>query len=111
MAVKETIEGLLNRINESPEGISGVNVTYQFNLSGEEAGVYQLKFAEQTGKLIEGENEKANCTLKLSDKNFLKLINGTLNPTTAFMMGKVKIEGDLGLAMKLQSILGKYQSA
>lgn len=109
MAVKETIESLLIKINESPSGISGLNIVYQFNLSGDEEGIYQLKFSDDKGEMLEGEVEKAKCTLKLSDKNFLKLIDGSLNPTTAFMMGKVKIDGDLTLAMKLQTILSNYK--
>ncbi|AVF25600.1 Putative sterol carrier protein [Paenibacillus larvae subsp. larvae] len=40
----------------------------------------------------------------------LKLIEGTLNPTTAYMFGKLKIKGDLSLAMKLQGVLQRYSS-
>ena len=47
----------------------------------------------------------ADCTIKLSLSDFEDLISGDLSPTTAFMTGKVKIEGDMSVAMALQSLL------
>jgi putative sterol carrier protein len=39
-------------------------------------------------------------------EDFTKMMNGKLDPTTAFMMGKIKIEGDMGVAMKLGKVIG-----
>ena len=39
------------------------------------------------------------------DADFLNIVNGKLNPQMAFMSGKLKIQGDMGLAMKLAQIL------
>lgn len=47
----------------------------------------------------------ADCTIKLSLDNLESLIAGDLNPTMAFMTGKLKIEGDMSVAMALQSLL------
>jgi putative sterol carrier protein len=47
----------------------------------------------------------ADCTIKLSLANFQDLIAGDLSPTTAFMTGKIKVEGDMSVAMALQSLL------
>lgn len=47
----------------------------------------------------------ADCTIKLSLANFEDLIAGDLSPTTAFMTGKIKVEGDMSVAMALQSLL------
>ncbi len=47
----------------------------------------------------------ADCTIKLSLSDFEDLISGDLSPTTAFMTGKIKIEGDMSVAMALQSLL------
>ena len=46
------------------------------------------------------------CTIKMSLENFENMLAGDLNPMTAFMTGKIKVEGDMGVAMKLQSVLG-----
>ncbi|AHD02614.1 SCP2 sterol-binding domain-containing protein [Leisingera methylohalidivorans] len=47
-----------------------------------------------------------DCTLQLSKENLKKLLTGKLNPMTAVMMGKIKISGDMGVAMQLGKLLG-----
>ncbi|UWQ74740.1 SCP2 sterol-binding domain-containing protein [Leisingera sp. M658] len=47
-----------------------------------------------------------DCTLQLSRENLKKLLTGKLNPMTAVMMGKIKISGDMGVAMKLGKLIG-----
>lgn len=106
MSVKNVFSSLTEKINNAPEGIAGINTVYQFDLSGD---TYQLKIENGQVEYGEGVAFDAKCTLQMSDENFLKLVEGNLNPTMAFMTGKLKISGDLGLAMKLQSILEKYQ--
>ncbi|KAG7227263.1 hypothetical protein INR49_013884 [Caranx melampygus] len=51
-----------------------------------------------------GINKKADCTLSMSDGDLLDLMTGKLNPQTAFFKGKLKITGNMGMAMKLQSL-------
>lgn len=47
----------------------------------------------------------ADCTIRLSLSDFEDLLSGDLSPTTAFMTGKIKIEGDMSVAMSLQQLL------
>lgn len=54
--------------------------------------------------LVNNTDEYADCTIKLSMKNFEKLMNGDMNPMGAFMMGKLKVDGDMSVAMKLSSL-------
>ncbi|WP_076071496.1 SCP2 sterol-binding domain-containing protein [Sphingomonas montana] len=49
----------------------------------------------------------ADSTVKVSWEDWQALAGGTLNPMTAFMSGKLKVEGDMSVAMQLQSVLGK----
>ena len=54
---------------------------------------------------ISNDDKDADCTLKMDFSDFSDLIDRKLDGMTAFMTGKLKIEGDMGVAMKLQTIL------
>ena len=51
------------------------------------------------------EDRDTGCTLRLSPENLTKLLSGKLNPMTAVMMGKIKISGDMSIAMKLSKLI------
>lgn len=60
--------------------------------------------------LVDGESVsvgdgEADCTVTISPEDFADLVSGDLNPTTAFMTGKMKIAGDMGAAMALSQVL------
>ena len=55
--------------------------------------------------VISNEDGDADTTLKISLDDFIAMTQGELDGTTAFMSGKLKIEGDMGIAMKLQGVL------
>ena len=56
--------------------------------------------------VISEEDKDADCTISTSLEVLLKLKNGEVNPMMAVMGGQIKISGDMGLAMKVQSLLG-----
>lgn len=56
--------------------------------------------------VVTSEDKEADCTITTSVETLEKLRSGDLNPMMAVMGGKVKISGDMGLAMKLQNLLG-----
>ncbi len=64
-------------------------------------------FLDGTGdeNAVSQEDKESDCTIKISKENLGKLMDGSLNPMMAFMGGKVKVDGDLGVAMKLQSLV------
>jgi putative sterol carrier protein len=53
---------------------------------------------------VNNDNESAQCIVKISSENFDKLLNGEMNSMGAYMMGKMKIDGDMTIAMKLASM-------
>lgn len=108
MSVQEVINNLLAKAQQNPEPLKGIKAIYQFNISGAEGGTYQLKVDDGDIDIASEEKYTPQCTIDISDENFLKLVQGNLNPTMAFMTGKVKAKGDLSLAMKLQTILKQY---
>lgn len=56
------------------------------------------------GNVVSTEDKDADCVIIVSEENMAALIAGTLNPMSAFMGGKIKVKGDMGVAMKLQSL-------
>lgn len=61
--------------------------------------------ATQNPPAVSHDDEEADCTLKCSLATFQGLMDGSQDPTMAFMMGKLKVDGSMGLAMKLNSII------
>jgi putative sterol carrier protein len=102
MTVAESFEAMLKVFNSS--AAAGLNKTFQWNITGAEAGNYALKIANGTCELITGKVEAPNLTFTVSDQDWLAIANGKLDPMAAFAGGKVKANGDLMLAMKLQNL-------
>jgi putative sterol carrier protein len=55
---------------------------------------------------VSNEDKESDCLISTSADNFQKLFKGEMNPMMAVMTGKVKVKGDMGVAMKLKSLLG-----
>ena len=53
---------------------------------------------------------EAGCTMILDADDFVALFMGQLNPTQAFMGGKLKVKGDMMVAMKLEKLMGQMKS-
>ena len=89
-----------------PQKTSGINVVYQFELTGDDCKQFFVSFIDGKASFGEGINEDADITLTVSTDNFAQILEGKLNPNLAFITGKLKIKGDMQLALKLQAILG-----
>jgi len=55
---------------------------------------------------VRAADDPADCTVSADTDTFLALLTGELDPTAAFMSGKLSIDGDMGAAMKLGALLG-----
>jgi hypothetical protein len=94
------------RLAAKPDVVAKINALYQFDISGPGGGSWSVDCTAPGGKITAGTAPGARCTVAAADKDFLDIINGKLNAQMAFMSGKLRIQGDIGLAMKLQMILG-----
>ncbi len=61
----------------------------------------------QVPNVVTNDDHDADCILEISAQNALKMLDGDLNPMTAFMMGKLKVKGDMGVAMKIAQTFTK----
>ena len=94
------------RLKAKPDLIEKINAVYQFNIAGAEGGTWSVDCTQPGGVVVKGSAAAPRCTVSMVDADFLKLVSGKLNAQMAFMTGKIKIQGDMGLAMKLQQLLG-----
>jgi len=93
----ETVAGVFERMTEffQPEAAGGVDVVFQFTISGPGGGDWHVIVKDKTCTVEAGAHSKPTTTLKMADEDFLALIGGKLPAMQAFTSGKLKIEGDL----------------
>ena len=84
-----------------PGRLAGISSTYLFEIEGAETWLVAVDNGKVT--VSAGEHE-ADATLITNEKTFLEIIRGERNPMTAYLTGKVKVKGDMGALMKLQSL-------
>jgi len=93
------------KLRSKPDVVAKINAVYQFNISGPNGGQWSVDCTQPGGRIAVGTAASPRCTVNCAEADFLNIVNGRLNPQMAFMTGKLKIQGDMGLALKLQQIL------
>jgi putative sterol carrier protein len=96
-----TLEEVTNRLRENVGEDSGLGATVKFVF---DEGVIYVDGASSPNS-VSNEDKDADCTIKVALDDFVSMAQGDLDPTVAFMSGKLKVEGDMGVAMKLGSVL------
>ena len=100
MTILESLQGMINDFN--PASAKGVNAVVQLNASGDGGGNYSMKIEDGKVDLKEGVAESPSVTINVAANDWLDITSGKLDPTKAFMTGKLKVAGDLGLMMRFQ---------
>lgn len=106
MTAQEIFETQIAARLASPAGAAKakeIDAVYQFNVTGDGGGQWIVDLKQ--GKVSAGSVPNADCTITVGAGDFVNLATGKVPGPQLFMMGKLQIAGNMGLAMKLGSVL------
>jgi putative sterol carrier protein len=95
-----TLQEITTQLRGAVGEDSGLGKSLKFDFNG--AGVIHID-----GGAVTNDDLPADCTIQVSQADFEDLARGRLDPAMAMMRGKLKVRGDMGVAMKLQPILAR----
>ena len=108
MATSKRAQQVLQTLSESAdaEKLKGMDATILFDVSGEDGGQWTVTIDNGQVDVEEGTTESPTITVEATAQDLKALIKGELNPMAAFMQGKLKVKGDMSMAMQLQKLFG-----
>jgi len=98
MSLEQSIEQIRRQLPQ----LASLGYKVKFAIDGQ--GVVLID-ATQTPPTLSTEDGEADCTIRLSEDRLEQLIDGRMSPTLAYTLGQIKVEGSLGVAMKLASLM------
>jgi len=100
------VQEALKNLSSSTEmdKLKGMEATILFDISGKDAGVWTVDVHDGEVSVQEGKVGSPQVTVQATSEDLVALIRGDLNPMAAFMQGRLKVKGDLSLAMKMQKL-------
>lgn len=87
-----------------PQAAAGLDVVYQFEITGEQASTWHVIIKDQNCEAIEGAHPSPKVIYTMEDVVFIDIITGTMSGQTALFTGKLKLKGDFMLAQKMESL-------
>ncbi len=87
------------------ETAADLGAIFQFNIEGDGGGSWTVDFTAPTEWVSEGNDSDADCTISMKEADFIGILDRKVNPQMAFMMGKIRVAGNLALSLKLPKIL------
>jgi putative sterol carrier protein len=105
MTTKEIFNQMQGRMDANPGKLAGIQAVFQFDIGGTDPGIYFVVIDDGKAAVNEGSYASPDITLTVSSNDFADLVEGRLDGVMAFMGGKLKVKGDMMLAMRLQSLL------
>ncbi|MEX6723407.1 SCP2 sterol-binding domain-containing protein [Parapedomonas caeni] len=99
MSLAEITEGMRNRVGAD----AGLPKIIKFDFGAD--GIVRID-GKASPNVVDNSDGPADCTVKVSMSDFKDIVSGKQNPQMAFMMGKLKVEGDMSIALQLGKILG-----
>ena len=104
-AVQEVFSVMEKRL--TTDKAEKINKSYLFDIGGEGGGKWKVDLTKGSDWVTPNyDGDDANCTITVPEgDDWVAIAAGKMNPTMAFMQGKVKVKGDMSLALKLQTLL------
>ena len=101
-----TVEQLVRNHEKAfkPEAAEGVDAVIQYHLTGDEGGDWIVTIRDGKCTVAEGQAENPKMTMTADAQDFKDVLTGKVNGMNYFMQGKLKLAGDLNLAMKLMQM-------
>ncbi len=97
-----TVEKITETLESNLAAFAGLGYKVAFDMGDD--GVLAIDGTGSPPALVDGSIE-ADCTIRISAENLAKLIDGELNAMMAYTLGKLKIDGSMGVAMKVAALL------
>lgn len=97
-----TLDECTNAIRAKVGSDSGLNASLKFDC-GDDGTVYID--GKSTPNSVSNDNGEADCTVGITLENLTAMLEGDLDPATGFMMGKLKVSGDMSVALRLQRVI------
>lgn len=99
------LDALVLRLQEFSSELAGLDAVFELDTKGDPDETYQLIIKGEHIEWLTGTPLVATCTIQMTRDHLYNLVDGSLDPTTAFLTGKIKIQGDRSQLIILQSIL------
>lgn len=102
ISTEQVFQAMVTRFDAA--AAANLSAVYQFELSGDDGGTWQVRINEGTCTVEQGAPLPASIYVLMDASDYVQMILGSLNSQMAFMQGKLKIKGDIDLALRMQQI-------
>lgn len=109
MSVADEVKEIFDKMPQAmvPERAAGLNAIIQLNLTGEGGGNWRVKIVNSQLTVEKDEAASPDLTLGMNASDYVALTKGEANPMGLFMAGKIKVAGNMSLAMKFQDLFDR----
>jgi len=105
-----TFDEIMAKVKETAAKVDASDTDFlavQVNLTGKNGGVLYVEVKNGKVSAEPYEYNDRSCAITLEPANFVKLMDGKLDPVIAYTTGKLKVEGDLGKALEFSKLIKK----
>ena len=105
-------EQIVEKVREKSKLIDATKTDFlavMVTLTGKDGGVFYVEIKEHKVNVEPYEYNDRSCEIVMTAENFLKFIDGKLNPVAAYTLGKLKVNGDLGKALEFSKLVNKEE--